>query len=105
MPGPYWRHAHLDPCGSALPVLIVEVLSPSTERLDREAKFAAYKTIDTFRDYLLVAQDSPSVTHYTRQSDGRWAHEDFVEMKSVIAFESIRCSLALTEVYENVTFN
>src|SRR5215813_3959553 len=39
------------------PVLIVEVLSPTTQSLDREAKFAAYKAIETFSEYLLVSQD------------------------------------------------
>jgi Uma2 family endonuclease len=58
------------------PTLIVEVLSPTTAQHDREEKFAAYQAIPGFEEYLLIAQDTPHVSHYVRQSDGRWVRED-----------------------------
>ena len=48
------------------PVVIIEVLSPSTATLDEGPKFVAYQVIPTLRDYILVSQDEPRVVHYTR---------------------------------------
>jgi len=87
------------------PVLIVEVLSPTTEQLDRGPKFTAYQAIETFREYLLVAPDVPAVRRYTRQSDGLWMPEDTSETNTEVALESVGCSLALAEIYANVRFD
>ena len=54
------------------PVLIAEVLSDSTEAYDRGRKFEHYQTIDTLRQYVLVAQDRVHVDVYTRHDGGRW---------------------------------
>ncbi|MEO8074318.1 MAG: Uma2 family endonuclease, partial [Acidobacteriota bacterium] len=51
------------------PTLIVEVLSPSTASYDRGEKFAEYKSIESFREYLLVAQDKKFVTLYTKHNE------------------------------------
>lgn len=57
------------------PVLIAEVLSESTEAYDRGAKFAAYRTIPTFQEYLLISQDQAYVEHFSKEADqsgDRW---------------------------------
>jgi Uma2 family endonuclease len=54
------------------PVLIVEVLSPSTAAYDLVDKFAAYQSIDTFREYLLISQGSPHIIQHVKQSNRRW---------------------------------
>ncbi|MBO0857212.1 MAG: Uma2 family endonuclease [Chloracidobacterium sp.] len=54
------------------PMLIIEALSPTTEAYDRGGKFLANQSIESFQEYLLVAQDRPHVTHYTRQQRGKW---------------------------------
>ncbi len=54
------------------PLLIVEVLSPSTENYDRGKKFELYRTMESFRGYLIVHQDRRHVEHYSRQEDGSW---------------------------------
>jgi len=87
------------------PVLIVEVLSPTTADRDREDKFAAYQAIATFSEYLLIAQDAPHVTHYLRQPDGRWTREDVTDMNAALTLESIGCALSLSDIYEDVTFS
>lgn len=87
------------------PVLIVEVLSPSTELRDNEAKFKAYQTLPSFREYLLIAQDKVHVTHYVRQADGQWTREDVTDFDAVLTLESIGCTLSLREIYEEVTFS
>ncbi|HLG15410.1 MAG TPA: Uma2 family endonuclease [Blastocatellia bacterium] len=87
------------------PVLIVEVLSPTSEDRDRQDKFTAYQAIPGFREYLLVAQDKLHVTHYARQLDGKWNREDVTEMDAGLTLSSIACTLPMSEIYEDVTFS
>ncbi|SRR6185295_4921428 len=86
------------------PRLIVEILSSSTEAYDRGKKFVSYKSIDSFEEYLLVAQDRPYITHYVRQADGSWSRTDIEGLDSEIELSSISCKLALREIYELVEF-
>ena len=51
------------------PTLVVEVLSTKTEKRDRNEKRLAYQAIPSVMEYLLVAQDSPHITHYVRDSE------------------------------------
>jgi Uma2 family endonuclease len=87
------------------PVLIVEVLSPTTEARDRDDKFSAYQAIPTFGEYLLVVQETPHVIHYTQQSDGRWLREDVRELHAGLTLTTIDCTLLLRDVYEEVKFS
>lgn len=58
------------------PVLLVEVLSKSTERHDREVKADHYRKIPSLREYLLVSQKEASIQHYVRNADGSWTVRD-----------------------------
>jgi Uma2 family endonuclease len=84
------------------PVLIVEVLSPTTERHDREDKFAAYQKVDSFKEYLLVTQHAPHITHHWRQPDGTWTSDDLVGMSALLSLGSVGRALSLAEVYGGV---
>lgn len=53
-------------------MLVVEVLSPSSEAYDRGKKFEMYRTVESLRDYVLVHQDRVKVEHYARQENGGW---------------------------------
>ncbi|MFN7949297.1 MAG: Uma2 family endonuclease [Blastocatellia bacterium] len=86
------------------PLLIVEVLSPSTENYDREAKFLAYQSIESFQEYLLIAQQRPHVTQYIRQPDGRWLRADLEGLEATITLSSLDVSLPLSEIYRMVDF-
>jgi Uma2 family endonuclease len=86
------------------PVLILEVLSPTSEDRDREVKFTAYQAILTFEEYLLVAQNTPHVTHYAREADGKWLREDLTDLSSSVPLASVGCTLTLSEIYEDVRF-
>jgi Uma2 family endonuclease len=86
------------------PTLIVEVLSPTSSMRDHNEKFTAYKAIESFMEYLLIAQDAPQVTHYVRQLDGRWESEVITDMSAEIVLSSVGCKLSLAEIYEDVTF-
>ncbi len=86
------------------PTLIIEVLSPSTERYDRGKKFQAYREIEWLQEYVLIAQDSPRIERYVRQEHGFWQFADVSGLAAQIELVSINCTLALAEVYEQVTF-
>ncbi|HYU33556.1 MAG TPA: Uma2 family endonuclease [Thermoanaerobaculia bacterium] len=86
------------------PVLIVEVLSPTTESYDRGRKFENYQTLDSLKEYVLVAQDRPRVEHYLRQDGHVWLYTDVSGLDSSVAFSSIGCEVALAEIYDKVTF-
>ena len=85
------------------PVLIIEVLSDSTERYDRGTKFLHYRTLPSLQDYLLVAQDVCRVEHYARQADRRWLLTEYQDPDDSIHLESMACRLVLREIYERVT--
>jgi len=83
------------------PVLIAEILSPSTEAYDRGRKFEHYQTIPSLNEYLLVAQDRIHVDLYTRQPGGAWLLTSASELTASIALASIQCSVSLAELYED----
>lgn len=85
------------------PTVIIEVLSPSTEAYDRGGKFQSYRTLSSLQEYLLISQDSVRIEHYVRR-DHEWVFSDTTSLESVVMLPSINCSLALSDVYEKVTF-
>lgn len=86
------------------PVLLIEVLSPSTEGFDRGAKFQHYREIDSLREYLLVSQSSPRIERYLKQSSGVWTLTDAIEIDASLELESIEALLRLQDVYNKVKF-
>ena len=82
------------------PVLLVEVLSDSTEDYDREEKSSHYRRIPSLREYLLVSQHERRITHLSRNDDGSWTLRD-VTSSAVVQLPSIGCDLSLDEVYRN----
>lgn len=80
------------------PCLIVEVLSETTERIDRREKLLAYQTLPSLREYLLVAQDVRRVEIYRRSLD--WHPEYFVE--GALRLDCLDIELKLDEIYTDV---
>ena len=87
------------------PDLVVEVLSPSTEAFDRGAKFEAYRTIESLKEYLLVSQEKPLVEQYVRNGDGSWQYKSVAGLESSLTLPSVKCILDLGAVYDKVDFN
>ncbi len=87
------------------PTLLVDVLSKSTADYDRGSKFEHYRTLASLQEYLLVAQEKPHVMHYVRQSDLTWLLEETHDSDANVHLPSIRCDLALSEVYAKVHFD
>lgn len=86
------------------PRVVVEVLSPSTERYDRTTKFRHYKQLPSVQEYVLVAQDEPLCERYVRQADGAWAHVEFVGLDAALELVSVPVAVPLADVYARVTF-
>ena len=85
------------------PILVVEVLSPSTEVFDRGEKFAHYQELASLREYLLVSQDRIHVEHY-RLMETQWVQKAFHAPEDVLVLNSIDCKLPLQDIYTRVTF-
>ncbi len=86
------------------PLLIVEVLSPSTEGYDRGKKFEFYRTIESFREYLIVHQDRPHVEHYSRQDDGSWLLREHTDPGGSVAIARLNIDISLTDLYASALF-
>ncbi len=86
------------------PRLIVEVLSKSTKDFDRGEKFTMYRSVPSFAEYILIAQDRHHVEHFARQADGRWLLTDIDRMVDAVSLVSIEGQLALAEIYDKVPF-
>jgi Uma2 family endonuclease len=86
------------------PTVLIEVLSPSTENYDRGAKFGHYRRIPSFREYVLLAQDRPSVDRFARQPDGTWLMTPLDQLGDELKFASITAAVSLTDIYSGVTF-
>ncbi|MET0397415.1 MAG: Uma2 family endonuclease [Longimicrobiaceae bacterium] len=84
------------------PVVIVEVLSPSTADYDHAAKWEHYRRIPALMDYLLLSQSEPRVERYTRQAEGLWLFSETSGLDADLRLDSIGCTLALRDVYERV---
>ncbi len=84
------------------PTVLVEVLSPSTERYDRGRKARAYQAIPTLREYLLISQDTLRVEHHRRDDLGGWSSLLLQGPDATIELRSIGCTIPLVDVYRRV---
>ncbi len=85
------------------PTVIVEVLSPATERRDRNEKRVAYEAVPSVLDYLMLTQGAPHATRFSRQGD-KWVRSDYGDLNASIVLDSIECVLTLSEIYATVKF-
>ena len=83
------------------PTLIVEVLSPSTEKYDRDLKFKAYKSIESLREYLLISQEKKFVTLFTKYNEKFWFQSEY-EAGETLKLESLECDLSVNEIYQGI---
>lgn len=86
------------------PLLIVEVLSKSTRAYDRGDKFSEYKTLPSFKEYVLIEQNSCRVESLFREEPDLWRETIVTDPKGHIPLKSIGCSLSLADIYENIGF-
>jgi len=84
------------------PILLVEVLSPSTEVYDRGQKAKLYRAIPSLQELLLVSQETYEVELYRRQPDGSWSIVSVTGLDASMELASIGYTLHLRELYEIV---
>lgn len=84
------------------PQVIIEVLSPSTEKSDRGWKLREYRTIPTVQEIVFVHQDQPIVELYSRLDDTRWLHDIYLGLTQTLTLESLGVAIPLAAIYENV---
>lgn len=85
------------------PILIVEVLSPSTEAFDKGEKFAHYQELLSLQEYILVSQDRIRVEHH-HLIETQWVGKTFEAPENVLELNSIECELPLQDIYTRVSF-
>lgn len=88
------------------PVVIIEILSDTTESYDRGLKFTHYRLIESLQEYILISQYHCQVEKFKRDNDkqGIWFYSSVEDINSSIKIDSINCELALSEVYHRVEF-
>jgi Uma2 family endonuclease len=94
------------------PIVIFEVLSPSTAEYDREEKFARYRTIPTLRDYVLISTARVGAEHRSRPQESeraamgdRWWLRVLTRPEEELSLDSIGCTLRLSDLYERIQFS
>ena len=86
------------------PIVLVEVLSDSTEAYERGKTFEHYRTIPSLQHYVLISQDRYSIDCFSRQPDGSWLLTNCQSMDEQVELEAVACHLATAEVYDKVIF-
>ena len=86
------------------PILIIEVLSKSTEKSDRGEKFDCYKTLASLQTYVLISQTAPRIEVFERQASGEWTQTVTEGIEATAKLERIGCELKLKNVYARVDF-
>jgi len=86
------------------PVVLVEVLSDSTEAYDRGKKFEHYRTIPSLKHYVVVAQDRHSIDCFSRMPDGSWILTSCQALDEKVELDAIDSQLVAAEVYDKVVF-
>jgi Uma2 family endonuclease len=84
------------------PVVIIEVLSESTEAYDRGRKFEHYQYIESLTAYMLVSQETYRVEQYVRQGGQEWKYYEYHAAEDVVKIGVIGCELILRDVYAKI---
>jgi Uma2 family endonuclease len=86
------------------PLLIVEVLSPSTQAYDRLGKFDLYKLLPSFQEYVLISADKPSIETRFREEPDLWRIKTEVDINNQVPLRSLGVSISMADIYEDIVF-
>ncbi|MDB9314802.1 Uma2 family endonuclease [Spirulina sp. CS-785/01] len=86
------------------PLMIAEVLSQSTRSYDKDRKFKAYRTIDSFQEYLLIDQYQAHVEHYTKTEEQAWLFREYDGLEATVSLQALEFTLQLADLYDKVEF-
>ncbi len=86
------------------PLIIVEVLSKSTQDYDRTDKFKYYRSLPEFQEYILIDQYRSYIAQYFKQEEGQWVFNDYEGGEAVLKLASVNFEISLPDLYERVDF-
>jgi Uma2 family endonuclease len=87
------------------PLLIAEVLSKGTKAYDRDDKFAAYRSIPSFQEYLLIDQYRLRVEQYSKTDANKWIFSEYGVIGDRLMLTSVQVEIAIADLYENIEFS
>ncbi|NEQ25960.1 MAG: Uma2 family endonuclease, partial [Microcoleus sp. SIO2G3] len=87
------------------PLMIAEVLSNSTEGYDRGQKFAAYRSIASFQEYVLIDQYAMHVEHYAKTEPQKWIFSEYDGDDAILTLASVPFQISLIDLYDKVDFS
>lgn len=85
------------------PMLVAEVLSKSTRSFDKDEKFKAYRTIPTFKEYLLIEQSTMLVEQYYQTNDNEWIFKEYKNENDILILHTVDFQISLTDLYSRVS--
>ena len=85
------------------PLTIAEILSDSTEKYDRGDKFRMYRTIPSFKEYLLISQTAMQVEKFTKNDSNQWVLSEYAGKNAQITFDSFEFTISLEELYDRAS--
>ncbi len=86
------------------PVFVAEVLSDSTKAYDHTDKFAAYRSIEGFEEYLLIDQAKVGVEHYVKQAENQWLFASYDRLDVQLVLTSLNVEVSLADLYGTIDF-
>jgi Uma2 family endonuclease len=87
------------------PLLIIEVLSLSTQDYDRGQKFKYYRSLNHLREYILIDQYQYAIEQFAKNKDGKWVLTEYNNKEDDLILESLSWKISLTDIYERVNFS
>jgi len=86
------------------PLMIVEVLSNSTQNYDRTNKFRFYRSIPEVKEYIMIDQYEYLVEQFAKNADGQWVLNESESVDAVLSLQSIEFQIPFSDIYEGVNF-
>ncbi|MBL1210402.1 MAG: Uma2 family endonuclease [Geminocystis sp. GBBB08] len=86
------------------PLLIMEVLSQSTQDYDRGTKFTYYRSISELQEYILIDQYNCKIEQFSKNNHRQWLLREYEALEETLSLESLNLQLNIADIYEQVTF-
>jgi Uma2 family endonuclease len=86
------------------PILVVEVLSKSTQKYDRTGKFDKYKTLESFKEYVMIRQNECYAEVWYRERPGLWHETIVTDIEGKLPLQSLGVEISMKRIYKNVSF-
>jgi Uma2 family endonuclease len=86
------------------PILVVEVLSKSTQKYDRTGKFDKYKTVESFKEYVMIRQNECYAEVWYRERPGLWHETIVTDIEGKLPLQSLGVEVSMKRIYKNVSF-